>query len=333
MKRSRSKETMEETKSKRQKTIDIQEKNMLEKWFPHKIKMPEGNDVYSFEGKDKKQIVKIFPKLTRADMAKREIKILQTIESQCDPYFLCSSEIKQDAENYYIVTEFLTGFTDLFDLFIAIGTENITLSEQEYTRLFCSLIQGLLKLHKLGVSHRDVKPGNIMIKKMLDENKDRWFLIKYIDFGQSCLAGECDVALGGTKMYKPPEYYRNEIPDFDLARKEDYWALGMTFLDLLLGRLYHREWFLKHRLENETEKEAIRRNVLKMKGAVNFMEFMPKDFPEKMPKIFNLLVNMLQVDPEERDIPITFISGCFQEKKEKELENITPTPEKQDENV
>lgn len=318
MKRSQS-PVLEETKIKRVKTDDD---NMLEKWFPNRTKMPEGNQVYSFEKGGKKQIVKIYPKSTRADMAKREIKILQAIEKYCDPYFLCSSDMKEDSKNFYIVTEFLEEFSDLYTLWIPIANKNITLSVQEYTQLFCSLIQGLLKLHNLGIAHRDIKPGNIMIKMITDENKDRKFVIKYIDFGQSCLVNECKVAFPGTTMYKPPEFFRyGHNADFESAQKEDYWALGMTFLDLIMGGRYHDKWYDKYSKTNEKLNDAIRRNLSRMDDELNFMEFMPADFPEKMPTIYNLLVNMLQRDPDDRNIPKTFLDQCFAK-----TEEITPTP-------
>jgi serine/threonine protein kinase len=313
----------------------------LNKWFAGREKMPEGTQVYKFVDSDgSTKIVKIYDKTSTNMMThyNRELAILKAIEKECDLYFVCFTEVKEDAQNYYIVTKFLSGFMDGFDLQWKIHHKQLLLSHSEYLQLFCALIKALLKLHNLGVAHNDIKPGNFMVKILTDENKHLHFDVRFIDFGQACIKDKCWIYPGATPMYRPPEFYQKgkyathgHFFDFNLAKKADYWALGLTCLELLLGNQYHTLWWYKYKrnpdewlapiARQERVNQAASHHLAEMKHILNFMEFMPRNFPSTMPNIFNLLTNMLQVDPEKRNIPEEFIELCKPKKEE-----ITPSP-------
>ena len=61
------------------------------------------------------------------------------------------------------------------------------LSEEESSKLFFQILQGIEHLHSLGVTHRDIKLENILFVDSKDYNE-----IKLIDFGFStvCLPGK-----------------------------------------------------------------------------------------------------------------------------------------------
>ena len=61
------------------------------------------------------------------------------------------------------------------------------------------LAQALIHLHKHGVSHRDIKAENILIKEV-GRNK----LIKIIDFGFATNGSEDEVVVAGTPYFMAP---------------------------------------------------------------------------------------------------------------------------------
>jgi serine/threonine-protein kinase len=96
------------------------------------------------------------------------------------------------------------------------------------------LAEGLDLVHKEGIVHRDVKPGNVVI----EEKTGRPVLI---DFGLSipseALAGKGNTVVVGTPGYIGPEYLRDPIPA--PAPTADVFALACTAFALLTGaRVY-----------------------------------------------------------------------------------------------
>ena len=86
----------------------------------------------------------------------------------------------------------------------------------------------LVAAQDLGVLHRDIKPGNVLIK--------RYGAIGLADFGLAALietGRESSVTLAAlTPAYAPPEAFRHETP----TAKSDIFALGATLYALLAGR-------------------------------------------------------------------------------------------------
>ena len=86
--------------------------------------------------------------------------------------------------------------------------------------------QGLVALHRAGVTHRDVKPQNIML---LDNGE-----VKLIDFGIARLPRIEDAdepATPGTLDYMAPELFRENRGD----ALSDQYALGVTIYRMLAG--------------------------------------------------------------------------------------------------
>jgi serine/threonine protein kinase len=109
-----------------------------------------------------------------------------------------------------------------------------------------NLKKGLKSVHDAGVSHRDIKPDNVMINpNTLD--------VKYIDFGLSCFKDYCNVTRKiGSPIYMAPEGYLqkscygfnppNDIKSWALA---DYWSCGLLILEFATGHHFY-DWYIQN---------------------------------------------------------------------------------------
>jgi len=89
--------------------------------------------------------------------------------------------------------------------------------------------EGLEEAHRLGVIHRDLKPGNIMIDKDGDA--------KIMDFGIArSLSGRGITGAGvmiGTPEYMSPE----QVEGKEVDQKSDIYSLGIILFEMVTGRL------------------------------------------------------------------------------------------------
>jgi WD40 repeat protein/predicted Ser/Thr protein kinase len=95
--------------------------------------------------------------------------------------------------------------------------------------------RALHEAHKLGILHRDIKPGNIMLAAPDDEGRTRPVVM---DFGIAHDRENEDAmtqtgAMLGTPAYMSPEQARSSR---DLDRRSDVYSLGVTLFELLAGR-------------------------------------------------------------------------------------------------
>jgi protein kinase-like protein len=130
----------------------------------------------------------------------------------------------------FLVMERLEG-TDLGMLVRANGPLSAGVAVN-YVRQACL---GLAAMHRAGLVHRDVKPGNLFLCTRGSQGP----LIKVIDFGlaKSIRATSDDTQLTGNHMllgspsYASPE----QIRQLDVDPRADIWSLGVVLFELLTG--------------------------------------------------------------------------------------------------
>jgi serine/threonine-protein kinase len=96
--------------------------------------------------------------------------------------------------------------------------------------------RALAAAHRVGVVHRDVKPGNIFLAQTTEGP-----LVKVVDFGIARLADQqdrraitIDGAVLGTPAYMCPDQLNEQIP---ANERTDMWALAVVAYECLTGKL------------------------------------------------------------------------------------------------
>jgi len=119
----------------------------------------------------------------------------------------------------YLVMEFLQGV----DLKTKIDRRE-TMSLQTKLRIIAEIAEGLGHAHRMGIVHRDVKPGNVFITHTGQ--------VKILDFGLARVVSSELTRSGvavGTPAYMSPEQLRAERVD----QRSDIFSAGVVFYELL----------------------------------------------------------------------------------------------------
>jgi serine/threonine protein kinase len=151
------------------------------------------------------------------------------------------------------------------------------------------LIKGIDVLHKLGVSHQDIKLQNIMF----DNNTGKF---RYIDWGLACLKKYCpdngictnnNCKASGTVSTMPPELqegYLNEL-SFKDTQVHDYWSIGVSILNFYRLSSWEEELY---QYNSQVKIEEYLNNLQKQNPRVFTNELM------------NIVSYLLEIDPKKR---------------------------------
>ena len=105
--------------------------------------------------------------------------------------------------------------------------QGVTFSAEEIKSLILpSVLEGLKAIHDLGIIHKDLKPGNMMISD--DESR-----IVLIDFGISSVADSSTMVV--TQTGKSPFYSAPETATGLFWTGSDYYSLGISLYELYTG--------------------------------------------------------------------------------------------------
>ncbi|MCZ2340594.1 MAG: serine/threonine protein kinase, partial [Bacteroidales bacterium] len=171
--------------------------------------------------------VKVLPAAKATDPASLErfYREARAVAALDHPNIVRAYDIDQDAGLHFIVMEYVDG-TNLQDLVKKVGP-------LDYTRA-CHYIYGcavgLQHAHEMGLVHRDIKPGNILV--------DRAGVVKILDMGlarffhdeDDKLTKKYDENILGTADYVAPE---QALDSHSVDIRADIYSLGATFYYLL----------------------------------------------------------------------------------------------------
>lgn len=206
--------------------------------------------------------------------------------------------------------------TDMFK-----ANQALRINRSEYLTMTYQLLKGLSQMHSIGIRHRDIKPGNILLYPIASDSNVGYLIpggsgdllryrFCYTDFGIGT-ANECATGKGDqqfdvyTNWYRPPEILLATDADYDdLA---DIWALGATLAEIYI----HKSLFA-----GASEQDIVR-NIFTLLGTPTNEEWpeareYPR-FPHDMwqhasswqstfpaDPLFNLIRSMLTYNPRSR---------------------------------
>ncbi|CAD8054594.1 unnamed protein product [Paramecium sonneborni] len=190
----------------------------------------------AFDIKERKLVAIKEIKKTNKNMD--EEKLRKFIQNEKTILYLCKSKEYQNIiqvidsfvtkDSDYIVLEYcsqnLSQYVDTLKQSQVNNTQY--LSEQHAINILIQINQAMISLHENFIYHRDLKPGNILIKQgEIDE-------IKISDFGFSRVLLEEDLLKTGlgTKNYMAPEIRKGEIYNPKLS---DMYSLGVILYEIL----------------------------------------------------------------------------------------------------
>ncbi len=119
----------------------------------------------------------------------------------------------------YIALEFVDG-----DSFV----DAVQSDRASFQSLASESLLALSFIHDFGLVHRDLKPQNLLVRRK-PKNGRRLVLL---DFGLAEARLGTNVGAAGTLRYMAPELFEGASP----TAKTDFYALGVVFLEALIGR-------------------------------------------------------------------------------------------------
>jgi serine/threonine protein kinase/outer membrane protein assembly factor BamD (BamD/ComL family) len=160
------------------------------------------------------------------DRFRNEAKILARLGAE-QPSIVSIHELIEDERGLFIVMDYVPGpsLEQLLDE--ATGPIEVKAALQIIWRLAAALHA----VHSAGIIHRDIKPGNIIVKDGL------WPTI--MDFGVAAGSSEDTSMVLGTTRYMAPELFEGSNVD----ARADIYSLGFIAYEMLIGRARFNEIF------------------------------------------------------------------------------------------
>jgi hypothetical protein len=167
----------------------------------------------------------IHPQLTDSPQLMERFKIEAMTQARLNhPNIVTIFSFNRIDDEYVIAMEYVEGMS-LKDLLL----EKKQLHPAEAVDIILQVAEGLRYAHGHNVIHRDIKPANILI--------DRDGKVKISDFGIAKIFGAQGLTktgmLVGTPWYTSPE----QIVGKDIDFRTDLYSLGVTFYEVLTGRV------------------------------------------------------------------------------------------------
>src|SRR5208282_4774722 len=169
-------------------------------------------------------------KVLRAELA-RQPELIERFRSEAvtlarlnHPNIAILYDFFLDGEDYYMCMEFVRG-QSLGSVIRSAGCLDANMS----ARIMSQVLAGLSHAHSMGVLHRDIKPGNILVTEDMR--------VKVADFGIARVLGSSRMTrtgrIIGTLEYISPERIQGDEAD----PRSDLYAAGVVLYEMLTGQL------------------------------------------------------------------------------------------------
>ncbi|KAK3595605.1 hypothetical protein CHS0354_009564 [Potamilus streckersoni] len=242
--------------------------------------------------------------MTLAASSKREIELLGKLKHRNVITFL-ASETELSTGNEILVTPYCQGgslFSMLEQPQYAYG-----FPEDEFLIFLGDTSRGMEYLRSLGITHRDIKPGNIM--KFID--KSGRSVYKLTDFGaaRELKDEEKFQSLYGTEEYLHPDMYQRAILKepgsqfFDAS--VDLWSFGCTIYHVATGQLPFQahggriNTVVMHKITSEKASGVISGIQTEPNGAITWSKDLPNTclLPQSLKKLLTpVLAGLMETD-------------------------------------
>jgi eukaryotic-like serine/threonine-protein kinase len=169
------------------------------------------------------------------------IKLLKGADPDLWPRFIAEAKAQALVEHENVCRVYDTGETDGQPYIAMQYIDGVPLSDladsltiEQHVRIIQKIALAVHEAHRVGLIHRDIKPGNILLEKQESGAYKPYIL----DFGLARRAGERGQTQSGeiigTLAYMSPEQARGDWRNLD--RRSDVFSLGATLYDMIAGR-------------------------------------------------------------------------------------------------
>ena len=224
--------------------------------------------------------VKVLPAIHGQDTSalERFYREARAVAAVDHPNLVRAYDIDQDDNLHFLVMEFVDG-VNLYDLVRRSGP----ISLERAAHYIAGAAVGLQHAHEMGLVHRDIKPGNILV--------DRSGAVKVLDLGLALffhsddddqLTKKYDETVIGTADYLAPE---QALDSHTVDIRADIYSLGGTLYYLLTGRPPFPEGNVAQKLVSHQQREPVPIAQLR---------------PDVSPQLVAVFEKMAQKDPAER---------------------------------
>lgn len=225
---------------------------------------------------------------------KREFEITASLNPGTDSPIdgvICALSMEDQQNEHYIVTEDFGGSS--LDLYEGKGSWNLA----DFFKLAFQVIDALGEVHQRQIIHKDINPSNIVYNSITGQ-------AKIIDFGLSTrlpretLTRMLTTGMDGTMAYISPEQTGRMNRTVD--HRSDFYSLGVTFYELLSGRLPFEEKETLSLLHSHLAKQARPLHEVNLQIPVALsdvvMKLMAKNPEDRYQSAFGLKSDMLECE-------------------------------------
>jgi len=188
---------------------------------------------HAVETKSQKSFaIKIFDRLNQDFSAKLLEQEIETMKTLQHPNIVQFIDFYQDKKKAYLLLELVDGGTVLDRILL-----NDFFSEKDAACVTVDVVNALHFLHNMGVSHRDLKPQNLLYASS-DPASPEYNTVKVADFGLASFYGDQSVmsTVCGTAEYLAPEMLDQlQGGGIGYGPEVDVWSLGVCVYGMLCG--------------------------------------------------------------------------------------------------